>query len=68
VRPKLLAVDIGLAVALAALVLIISPGVAVSGMIALLVLVVCAISFALNRRVFRSRPTRRTPRPSRRRR
>ena len=56
----IIAVDVGIAVLLAVLVLIITPGVAVTGMIALFVVFVCAISFAiehwLGRR--RSRPQR----------
>jgi hypothetical protein len=67
VRRKTLVVDGGLAMALAALVLIVSPGVAVSGMIALLVLLLCAVSFALDRRHLTSRPARRARPPSRRR-
>ena len=46
---QLLTIDAALAVLVAALVLIISPGIAVSGMIALLVLVVCGISVAIER-------------------
>ena len=66
-RRKTLVVDTGLAMALAALALIVSPGVAVSGMIALLVLLLCAVSFALDRRRLTSRPARRARPPSRRR-
>ena len=53
--------DIGLAVLAAIVVLIITPGVAVAGMIAALVLVACAVSLALyvRRRGRRAAPTRR---------
>jgi len=47
---QLLTIDAGLAVLVAALVLIISPGVAVSGMIALFVVLVCAASVGIERR------------------
>lgn len=43
---ELLVVDVAIAVVLAALVLIISPGVAVTAIIALLALLVCGISLA----------------------
>ena len=49
-------IDVGIAVALAVLVLIVSPGVAVAGMIAGLVLIVCVASFAIDAR---RRPRRR---------
>jgi hypothetical protein len=48
------AVDAGLAMTLAAFALIISPGVAASGIVALSVLVVCAVSFSVDRRASRS--------------
>lgn len=53
--------DIGLAVLAAIVVLIITPGVAVAGMIAALVLVACAVSLArdVRRRNRRAAPTRR---------
>ena len=56
----LIAVDIGIAVLLAVLVLIIAPGLAVTGMIALFVVFVCAISLAIERWLGRrrSRPQR----------
>jgi len=44
VRREVLAIDLAVAVVLAALVLILSPGVAVAGMIALIVLLVCVFS------------------------
>jgi ABC-type bacteriocin/lantibiotic exporter with double-glycine peptidase domain len=50
VSNRTLAIDGLIAVLIAALVLIISPGLAVSGMIALVVLLILAISFALQSR------------------
>jgi hypothetical protein len=50
---QLLTVDVVIAITLAILVIVLSPGLAVTGMLALLVLVVCAVSFA------RSSPRRR---------
>lgn len=46
----MLIADLAIAIVLAALVLIVSPGLAVVAMIALVVIVVCAISYALDRR------------------
>jgi hypothetical protein len=57
---RLALIDAGFAVLLAALVLILSPGVAVAGMIALFAVVVCAISFAIDR--LRGRSGRRAQR------
>jgi hypothetical protein len=45
-RNRVLAVDVAIAVVVAALVMIISPGVAVTGMIALLAVLVVGVSFA----------------------
>jgi ABC-type bacteriocin/lantibiotic exporter with double-glycine peptidase domain len=53
IRP--IAIDGAIAVVIAALVVIISPGLAVTGMIALLVLLVLAISFAVQSRRHRRR-------------
>ena len=47
---SILFADLAIAVVLAALVLIVSPGLAVVAMIALVVIVVCAVSFALDAR------------------
>jgi hypothetical protein len=47
--------DVGIAAALAILVLIVAPGLAVVGLLAILVIVVCAVSFALDRRRTRRR-------------
>jgi Flp pilus assembly protein TadB len=61
VRREVLAIDLAVAVILAALVLILSPGVAVAGMIALIVLLVCVFSVVWDIRRRRRRPgTRRT--------
>jgi hypothetical protein len=50
VRRNVLLADIAVAVVLAAVVLVVSPGLAVAAMIALVVIVVCAVSFALDAR------------------
>jgi ABC-type bacteriocin/lantibiotic exporter with double-glycine peptidase domain len=47
---KTLLVDAGVALVLAILVIVISPGLAVVGLLALLVLLVCAASFGIDRR------------------
>lgn len=49
-RRNTLLVDAGIAVVLAILVVVISPGLAVVGLLALLVLLVCAVSFAIDLR------------------
>lgn len=61
-RNTLLA-DLGIAVLAAVLVLILTPGVAVAGMIALLVLAACAVSFGIDSRRRRSARTPRRRRP-----
>ena len=48
-RSVLLA-DLAIAVVIAALVLIVAPGLAVVAMVALVVIVVCSVSFALDAR------------------
>jgi ABC-type bacteriocin/lantibiotic exporter with double-glycine peptidase domain len=45
-----LLIDLGIAVVLAVLVVVISPGLAVVGLLALLVLLICGISFAIDLR------------------
>jgi hypothetical protein len=50
IRNNVLAVDAAIAVVIAAIVLIVSPGLAVTGLIALLVLVVVGVSFAWSHR------------------
>jgi hypothetical protein len=45
-RTNLFAIDIAIAVVIAAVVLILSPGIAVTGLIALAVLVVVGLSYA----------------------
>jgi ABC-type bacteriocin/lantibiotic exporter with double-glycine peptidase domain len=52
---KTLLVDAGVALVLAILVIVISPGLAVVGLLALLVLLVCAASFGIDRRRRRRR-------------
>jgi len=49
VRRNPLLVDIGIALVLAILVIVISPGLAVVGLLALLVLLVCGVSFGIDR-------------------
>ena len=58
---RTLTVDAGIAAAIVVLVLIISPGAAVTGMIAILVLVACALSFVINSRARRAARARRAP-------
>jgi F0F1-type ATP synthase assembly protein I len=65
VTRRVLAIDAGVAVLLAALVLILAPGVAVAGLIGLLVVVVCAISFLVGAWRRRSRAVRPARRPTR---
>jgi ABC-type bacteriocin/lantibiotic exporter with double-glycine peptidase domain len=55
-----LLIDAGIAAALAILILVIAPGLAVVGLLALLVVIVCAISFVLDLR--RRRSDRLSPR------
>jgi hypothetical protein len=54
-RRNTLLIDVGIALVLAILVVVISPGLAVVGMLALVVLLVCAISFGIDRRRKRRR-------------
>jgi ABC-type bacteriocin/lantibiotic exporter with double-glycine peptidase domain len=72
VRRNTLLIDAGIAAVLAIFVLIIAPGLAVVALLAILVVIVCGISFAIDLRRNRSqgpreRPPRapRTPRPPR---
>lgn len=66
-RLKPVVVDVIVAVVLAAIVLIVSPGAAVTGILALLFLIVCGITLLFDsRRARRSRAPRRA-RPVRRR-
>jgi len=68
-RRNTLLVDLAIAVALTVLVLIISPGLAVVAIIALLVLLVCGVSFAAvgwrRRRARHRAPRSRRPLPRR---
>lgn len=50
-----LLIDAGIALVLAILVIVISPGLAVVGLLALLVVLVCLISFGVDRRLRRRR-------------
>ena len=59
-RNTLLA-DIAIAVILTILIVVLSPGLAVVGLIALLIVLICVVSFALDRRRRRRRPSRREP-------
>ncbi len=52
-------IDIAVAVAIAALILVIEPGVAVGALLALLLLVVCGVSLAFDRRRARHAPVAR---------
>jgi hypothetical protein len=66
VSHRTLIVDAGVAVAVAALVLIVAPGLAVAGMIAIFVLLLCGLSLALDARAARRGHVRRARRPGRR--
>jgi hypothetical protein len=59
VRPPTLAIDAGIAALLAALVLIVSPGLAIAAIIAISVVLVCSISFAVDALSRRGWPPRR---------
>ncbi len=62
---RLLLIDLGIAVVAAIVVLVITPGLAVAGILALLVLLVYGVSWAVNRRRRRlkyERGLRRLPR------
>lgn len=60
-----LLIDAAIAVILAIVAIVVAPGLAVVGLLAILVLLVCAVSFAVDRRRKRrstaSRPRRRAP-------
>jgi hypothetical protein len=64
VRRRILIVDLGIAAVVAIVVLIVSPGLAVAGLIAVAVLLVCAITWLVDvRRWWRgSHRSRRAPR------
>jgi ABC-type bacteriocin/lantibiotic exporter with double-glycine peptidase domain len=71
VRRNTLVVDAVIAVALAALVLIVAPGLAIVAMFAILVLIICGVSFLLDAKHVRAgrrrAPQRRSPAPPTRR-
>jgi hypothetical protein len=52
--------DLLVAGAIAAVILIVEPGVAVGGLLALLLVMICAVSFVFQRRRHRRRPRVRT--------
>jgi hypothetical protein len=60
VSKNTIAIDAAIAVALAGLVLVIAPGIAVAGLVAIAALIVCGLSLALDRRGVRARGPRRT--------
>ena len=65
---RVLTVDLAIAVLAAVIVLIVSPGYAISGLLAIIVLLVCGVSLLRERRAGarRVRPVRgRPPRPGR---
>jgi ABC-type bacteriocin/lantibiotic exporter with double-glycine peptidase domain len=61
VRRNTVVIDIVIAAILTILIVVLSPGLAVVGLIALLVVLVCAISFAFDRWRRSKRPSRREP-------
>ncbi len=63
---NVLMVDLAIAVAVAVIVLIISPGYAISGLLAIIVLLVCGISLMRERRAGGRRVRPVSSRPSRR--
>lgn len=66
-RPSVLLVDVGIAILAAIIVLTITPGLAVTGAMAIVILAACPISFRRDLRRRRARKTRQcTPRPARR--
>jgi membrane protein YdbS with pleckstrin-like domain len=67
VIPRPLLIDAGIAVLVAALVVIISPGWAITGVLALLVLLVCGITWLIGRLRRRSHRYGRQPAAGRRR-
>jgi Flp pilus assembly protein TadB len=62
---RLLLIDVGIAAAVAIVVLVITPGLAIAGVLALIVLVIYGVSFGVRRwrrRARHERPLRRFPR------
>jgi drug/metabolite transporter (DMT)-like permease len=55
VRSRAAAIDVAIMVAVAAVVLIVSPGVALTAVIAVLVVLLCALSFGVEALVVRAR-------------
>jgi predicted histidine transporter YuiF (NhaC family) len=62
---RVLSVDIAIAVAVAVVVLIISPGYAISGLLAIIVLLICGVSLLRERRATTRRGRRMSPPRSR---
>lgn len=60
-RRNTVLIDIVIAAILTILIVVLSPGLAVVGLIALLVVLVCTLSFAFDRRRRSKRPSRREP-------
>jgi hypothetical protein len=56
-----LLVDVAIAAILTILIVVLSPGLAVVGLIALVIVLVCAVSFARDARRRRRKPARRRP-------
>jgi hypothetical protein len=63
VKRSTLAIDVGIAAALAAFVLVVSPGVAIGAIVAILIVIACGVSLAIERVTGRSRRDARTRRP-----
>jgi hypothetical protein len=61
VRSRAAAIDAAIVVAVAVIVLVVSPGVALTAVLALLVLVVCGLSFGVETLVVRWRRRRGQP-------
>jgi ABC-type bacteriocin/lantibiotic exporter with double-glycine peptidase domain len=64
-KSNTLVIDLAFAVAVAVIVLIVSPGLAITGIIAIFVLLVCGISYVFDARRAGSRRTRPPRRSSR---
>ena len=59
---RMLRIDFGIAVAVALLIWLISPGYAISGLLAIVVLIVCGVSMRRERRAAGGRRPARRPR------
>lgn len=65
IRQRVLLVDVAIAAVLAILVLVLSPGLAIAGIVGMVVVLVCVISFVFDARRAGSRRVRPPRRPSR---